>query len=80
MKTISVSALKARLSAQLREVKAGETVVVLDHRHPVAKVVPLEQDTLFVRESKAVYSYRTLKPLTVKDPLEILARERGDRW
>jgi len=34
MKTISVSDLKTHLSAELKKVKAGETVVVLDHRHP----------------------------------------------
>ncbi|MCF7949958.1 MAG: type II toxin-antitoxin system Phd/YefM family antitoxin [Spirochaetia bacterium] len=36
MKTISVSKLKAHLSAELKEVKKGSRIIVLDHRHPVA--------------------------------------------
>lgn len=33
--------LKAHLSAYLREVKAGETVVVTDRGDPVARIVPV---------------------------------------
>lgn len=33
--------LKAHLSAYLREVKAGETVVVTDRGRPVARIVPV---------------------------------------
>lgn len=33
--------LKAHLSAYLREVKAGETVVVTDRGNPVARIVPV---------------------------------------
>jgi len=36
MKTTSVSKLKAHLSEILRAVKAGEEVVVLERRRPVA--------------------------------------------
>lgn len=40
MKTMSVSELKAKLSAQLQYVRSGERVVVTDRGKPVAMLVP----------------------------------------
>lgn len=80
MKTISVSLLKAHLSAELKKVKAGEPVVVLDHRHPVAMVVPFEAEPLFTKEAAKPYTYKPLSPLTGKDPLSALLEERDERW
>jgi prevent-host-death family protein len=42
MLTISVSDLKARLSEQLRRVKAGERLIVTDRGTPVAMLAPLD--------------------------------------
>jgi len=80
MKTISVSNLKTHLSAELKKVKAGEPVVVLDHKHPVAMVVPFEAEPLFVKEAAKSYEYKSLTPLTNKDPLSALLQERDERW
>lgn len=41
MSTASVSELKARLSAYLREVRQGGEVQVLDRGKPIARLVPL---------------------------------------
>ena len=46
MKTASVSDLKNNLSARLKQVIAGEPVVITDHRKPIAVVYPLEQDLM----------------------------------
>ena len=46
MKTASVSDLKNNLSARLKQVIAGEPLVITDHRKPVAVVYPLEQDLM----------------------------------
>ena len=80
MKTISVSQLKAHLSAQLKEVNNGSRIVVLDHKHPVAVLGPYEEEPLFVQEAQHPYSYRELEPLTNVDPLEKMEEERSDRW
>jgi len=40
MKTVSVSEAKAKLSALLDLVRAGETVVILQRGRPVARLVP----------------------------------------
>lgn len=42
MRTVSISRLKARLSEQLRYVKGGERVLILDRGSPVAMLAPLE--------------------------------------
>lgn len=41
MTTASISEAKARLSALLERVKAGETVTITDRGVPVAQIVPL---------------------------------------
>lgn len=45
MKTINVSVaiLKAKLSEYLRMVRQGSQIVVLDHKHPIAKVGPINK-------------------------------------
>ena len=80
METISVSALKAHLSEQLRKVQKGARLVVVDHKRPVAVLAPLEDEPLFAREAAQPYAYRELPPLTDIDPLERLDKERSDRW
>jgi antitoxin (DNA-binding transcriptional repressor) of toxin-antitoxin stability system len=80
MKTISVSKLKAHLSAELKEVKKGSRIIVLDHRHPVAILSPYEEEPLFAREAQQPYSYKELEPLTTVDLLDKMEEERSDRW
>jgi len=46
MKTTSVTLLKNNLSAQLKEVAAGETILITDRRKPVARLQPLSQADL----------------------------------
>lgn len=43
MKSISKSALKAKLLEHLREVeRTGEELVITDNQHPVLRIVPME--------------------------------------
>lgn len=80
MKTISVSKLKAHLSAELKEVKKGSRIIVLDHRHPVAVLGPYEEEPIFAREAQQPYLYKELEPLTNIDPFNKMEEERSDRW
>lgn len=41
MRQVSISQLKDQLSAYLKKVRAGETVVVMDRNTPVAQLTPL---------------------------------------
>ena len=80
METISVSALKAHLSAELRRVKAGEELVVVEHRRPVAVLRPYDVEPLLLREPSVPYAPVALEPLTTVDPIAPLLEERDDRW
>jgi len=83
MKRVGVAELKARLSEHLRRVRAGESVIVLDRRTPVARLVPFEQrdDGLVVEAARG-----SLRELEVPEPalpgtdiVDALLAERGDR-
>lgn len=43
MERVSVSRLKDQLSAYLRKVRAGQTLLVTDRNEPVAQLVPIPQ-------------------------------------
>ena len=80
MRTIAIARLKATLSAELKRVRAGESIVVLDRTTPVALLSPLPEAVRVSRTAKGPYKYRKLAPLTSRDPSEYLAWERGDTW
>lgn len=80
MKTISVSALKAHLSAELRKVKAGEQILVVEHRRPVAFLQPYEKERVIVREPRGTYKPVRMSALTTVDPEQVLEHERAERW
>lgn len=40
--TIGVRELKAQLSRTLRQVKAGETVIITERGKPIGRIVPME--------------------------------------
>ena len=61
MKYASVSELKAKLSEHLCSVRAGEAVVVLDRRRPVAQMVPVGEPGNDVRISEPTASAATLR-------------------
>lgn len=96
MKTASVSTLKASLSAYLRQVKAGEEVLVTEHGRPVAKLTPanisetlpeylcaMEQQGLVKRGVKKLPKGFWDLPRP-KDPkglvLKAVLREREEGW
>ena len=80
MRGITIARLKATLSAELRRVRAGEPVTVLDRTTPVALLVPVPDAVRVVRAAKTPYAYRKLPPLTARDPLPHLDAERDDAW
>ena len=80
MKRSSVSYLKAHLSAELKAVKAGETVVVVDRDHPVARLVPYDADKgIEVREPLQAFAFGRPTPLLSGGSLEALLEDRGRR-
>lgn len=88
--TIGIRELKSHLSAYLRRVKAGETVVITERGKPVGRIVPLEdslEQTLRSLEEAGVlaWSGRKLTPARRRAPAvrgrrtvsELLLEDRG---
>lgn len=80
METISISNLKTHLSSELKKVQKGMRITVLDHKRPVAELIPTEKEELFLSVAEKFYSYKALHPLTLVDPMADLGEERSDRW
>ena len=84
MKEVGIADLKARLSAHLRRVRAGESLTVLDRRTPVARVVPYEEHVtpLRIRRPRASapapgeLTFPPVGPLD-RDVVELLLEDRA---
>ena len=66
-KRIGIRELKSTLSECVREVKAGRTIVVTDHGHPVARIIPEgssrhERVEALRRAGAIAWSGRPLRP------------------
>lgn len=80
MKQVSIQDLKARLSAVLAEVEAGETILVTRHNAPVARLNPARTEE--VHRGRRVGSGRlrpALKRGTKGRYLTVLLEDRGNR-
>lgn len=80
METISVSELKTHLSAELKRVRSGVTLTVVDHRHPVARLTPVSEEGFFVSDAGERYEYRALEALARANADRLLEEERRDSW
>jgi prevent-host-death family protein len=84
MNAIGVAELKAHLSEHLQAVRRGETVVVLDRREPIARIVPLGAAgvELVVRPAKErLQDVPLLGPIPGGgDVLDQLWEERAERF
>ena len=85
MKRVRVAHLKAHLSAYLREVQGGESMVVCDRNTPIARLVPYDQhaDGLIIREGKRppedLRKIRGVKPRGPVDVVRLLRDSRDQR-
>ena len=80
MRSITIAKLKATLSAELRRVREGQSITVLDRTTPVAVLAPVPEAVRVVQAAATRYAYRRLPPLTSRDPLRHLDDEREERW
>ena len=61
MRTTTVSQLKMSLSAYLRQVKAGEELVITERGRPIARLLPLSSATPLPEHLKALEEKGLLK-------------------
>jgi prevent-host-death family protein len=79
--TIGVRELKAQLRQTLRQVKAGEMVIITERGKPIGRIVPLEtslEDRMQELMAAGVLSWNG-KKFQPKRDLASLPRPRGDK-
>ena len=80
VKTSSISYFKAHISQQLRSVREGERIIILDRDIPVAEVVPHRKESILaVRQPTRELSLRKMSFTLAEDPLTDLMEERTRR-
>lgn len=83
MTTVGTADLKAHLSEHLQSVRRGETIIVLDRREPIAKIVPIGAAglELVVRPARgALHEIAVPGPTgSPGDVVDQLREEREDR-
>lgn len=83
MTSVGTADLKAHLSEHLQAVRRGETIIVLDRREPIARIVPVGAVglALVVRPANgALHDVPLLGPSrSPVDVLEQLREERAER-
>lgn len=77
MEQATISQLKNSLSAYVRKVKLGESVLVFERNTPVARLVPIEppSSTRVLREEAASYSTNTSEAEPEEEMIDSLVRE-----
>lgn len=85
MKTITVAELRQNPTSALDQVSRGETLVVTKHRHPVAKLVPPDDDALqrivpAKKRGPSALSDRPRTDLHTYEDTESLLAEMASEW
>ncbi|MGH7149772.1 MAG: type II toxin-antitoxin system Phd/YefM family antitoxin [Planctomycetota bacterium] len=71
MKTVGVAELKSRLSEYLRRVRRGQTIVVVDRRTPIARLVPYESGREGLRIRPPIGKYGSIHRVPLPPPLRL---------
>jgi antitoxin (DNA-binding transcriptional repressor) of toxin-antitoxin stability system len=81
MKTTNISQFKAHISEELRRVRRGEHIVILDRDIPVAEVIPYQENKneVVIRPPKRRLQYIHSSFSVQTDPLQYLMEQRSKR-
>ena len=75
---IGIAELKAHLSAEIKRVRSGESITILDHKQPVGKLTGLESGLRYVRRARQSFVWKKLHPLVAGDISDVIDAERAD--
>lgn len=71
MNRIGIAELKARLSEQLRKVRNGQTIIVMDRDTPIARLIPYESSEPAIVIHGPRVHYATLGDIPVPPPVTL---------
>lgn len=83
MESVSVAALKSKLSAYLAAVRKGKEITITSHQHPIARLVPFERSARelgIIPATKPISSLKKINGISLKfDPVDFLLQDRRRR-
>ena len=84
MESVSVATLKSNLSQYLAAVRRGKEIIVTSHRHPIARIVPVEKsfedDLKIIPAKNPVSLLKKVKGIKLSfDPVDVLLEDRRRR-
>jgi len=79
-RAVAIADLKAHLSAELRNVRSSGSIIVLDHKKPVARLTRIEDGAAYVQRSTKPFVWKELSPLINGDIQPLIDAERSDSW
>jgi prevent-host-death family protein len=74
MKTATITEAKNRLSALLDQVRAGQTVVILDRGIPVARLEPIEADVEQIGRLERLERAGIVRRGSAAPPVELISK------
>jgi len=78
MRSVNIGELKNHLSAYLQFVRNGEEIIVRDRNTPVARILPIQADSLTEHEARLVASGAMTLPLEEVDWDAFVAEDVGE--
>ena len=79
-RAVAIADLKAHLSAELRNVRHAGSIIVLDHKKPVARLTRIEEGPSYAARSNKPFVWKEFSPLIVGDIQPLIEAERADSW
>jgi antitoxin (DNA-binding transcriptional repressor) of toxin-antitoxin stability system len=79
-RSVAIADLKAHLSAELRNVRHSGSIIVLDHKKPVARLSSIDDGPSYVARSSKPFVWRELSPLISVDIQPLIDEDRADSW
>jgi antitoxin (DNA-binding transcriptional repressor) of toxin-antitoxin stability system len=78
MKTITIDEFQSDLTGYLQQVKAGETLVILEANEPVAEIKPVAPNEAYLRPyALCIGEFRVPEDFDAPLPQEIIAQFEG---
>ena len=72
MRSVTISTLKAQLSAHLKLVQGGEEVLVRDRTKPIARIIPFDGDDYTEQEQRLIAKGLLTPPRKRRGPNDAL--------
>ena len=79
MRSVTISTLKAQLSAHLKLVQSGEEVLVRDRNKPIARIIPFVTEDYTEQQQRLIAKGILVPPKTPYRATDVLPKPAGGK-